>query len=89
MQNESTNICLLCNTKFDITDAEFCPECGQPLHNYCTNADCELNDEVQFGQIFEVPFFSKYCYKCGEKTTLYDLLISLGNQIDDHISDNS
>ena len=76
MKNKSIRNCPFCNTECELEGAEYCPECGKPLYNYCTNEYCELNDTDEFGEIFAVPFYSKYCYKCGSKTTLHDYLIS-------------
>lgn len=89
MNDTSNTVCHFCKYDFEIEDADFCPECGNPLHNYCTNDDCELNNTELYDEIFEVPFNSKYCYKCGAKTTLHDLLISVENQNDNHTIDNN
>lgn len=77
--NTSTFTCRICNNTFEMEDADFCPECGNPLHNYCTNKDCELNNTELYDEISEVPLSSKYCHKCGSETTLHDLLVSLDN----------
>ena len=67
-------------------DMQFCPNCGTPQINYCLNPECDFNEEsnVMLGVWSVVPFEFKYCPKCGEKTSLYDFLISQEKESSSH-----
>lgn len=99
-ENENDSFkCRFCNFEIaDLTlygfkwdDIDFCPNCGQPQINYCINGSCELNNELAIADDLWaiVPFDFKFCHKCGEKTELYDFLLSQEKNASSHKKDNN
>lgn len=80
MYDSKTNIltCKKCNHKIDCNEypePSFCPNCGFPTNNYCSN--CYPNgaeDEMEY-----LNNDDKFCYICGSKTLYYDVLMNKEN----------
>ncbi|MDE6141173.1 MAG: hypothetical protein K2G03_01080 [Bacilli bacterium] len=86
-ETKNINNCKFCGTKCEYTDADFCSNCGKPLHNLCSNKDCELN--CNYDEIIGLPLEAKYCYICGSKSVLFDDLAEFDCDKDDHNTDKN
>lgn len=73
MNEDNEIICPNCGFSDHLSEVSFCQNCGNELHNYCSNSDCELNS-VYEPEYSSLPCNAKYCPYCGSKTTFFDFL---------------
>ncbi len=59
-----------CSCESAYENASFCSNCGLPLYNFCTDDDCELNQEDTLDCLKES---ERYCYCCGAESTYLSL----------------
>lgn len=57
-----SKICIRCDAPIAYKNASFCSNCGLSLENFCTNEDCELNQEDTLDTLDPS---DRYCYCCG------------------------